>query len=48
MFSNLGNQGREIAFVSREHEGDRGIGPRRMVGTPAERELCRGTTAHSP
>ena len=48
MFSSLGNQGRKIAAISREHEDDRGIGPRRMVGTPAERERCRGTTAHSP
>ena len=48
MFSSLGNQGPDIAFLSREHEDDRGIGSRRMVGTPAERERCRGTTAHSP
>ena len=48
MFSSLGNQGRGIAFVGREHEDDRGIASRRMVGTPAERVRCRGTTAHSP
>ena len=48
MFSSLGTQDREIAFVSREHEEDRGIGSHRMVDTPAERVGCRGTTAHSP
>ena len=48
MFSNLGNQGGGIAFVSREHEDDRGTGSRRMADTSAERVRCRRTTAHSP